>query len=162
MVAVEVDGDLLEGFKGADDAFDADPGGLLEVAGYGRGGHDHGQVGLDGVSGVVEDGAGWQVVLAHPEGLLDVPQLVVGGDDLTSVHQMRGNVGDVALEPHQRPGPGDGCLIEDLVSLADGDKTRVLGTLLAGDDGPGAILLSGEGLVVPGRTLLGVGPYRSP
>ena len=27
-----------------------------------------------------------------------VPQLVVGGDDLTSVHQMRGNVGDVALE----------------------------------------------------------------
>ena len=41
MVAVEVDGDVLEGFKGADDAFDADPGGLLEVAGYGQGGHDH-------------------------------------------------------------------------------------------------------------------------
>ena len=65
VVAVEVDGDVLEGFKGADDAFDADPGGLLEVAGYGQGGHDHGQVGLDGVSGVVEDGAGSQVVLAH-------------------------------------------------------------------------------------------------
>ena len=105
-MAVEVGGDVLEGFEGADDAFDADPGGLLEVAGYGQGGHDHGQVGLDGVTGVVEDGAGPQVVLAHPERLLDVPQLVVGGDDLTSVHQMRGNVGDVAFEPSQAPGPG--------------------------------------------------------
>ena len=162
MVAVEVDGDLLERLEGADDAFDADPGGLLEVAGYGQGGHDHGQVGLDGVSGVVEDGAGPQVVLAHPERLLDVPQLVIRGDDLTSVHQMRGNVGDVALEPHQRPGPGDGGLIKDLIALTDGDKTRVLGTLLTGDDGPGAILLSGEGLVVPGHAFLGVGPYRSP
>ena len=65
VVAVEVDGDFLEGFEGADDAFDADPGGVLEVAGYGQGGHDHGQVGLDGVMGVVEDWAGWQVVLAH-------------------------------------------------------------------------------------------------
>ena len=65
VVAVEVDGDVLEGFEGADDAFDADPGGLLEVAGYGQGGHDHGQVGPGGVSGVVEDGAGPQVVLAH-------------------------------------------------------------------------------------------------
>ena len=30
-MAVEVDGDVLEGLEGADDAFDADPGGLLEV-----------------------------------------------------------------------------------------------------------------------------------
>ena len=66
-MTVEVDGDFLEGFEGADDAFDADPGGVLEVAGYGQGGHHHGQVSLDGVSGVVEDGAGWQVVLAHPQ-----------------------------------------------------------------------------------------------
>ena len=58
MVVVEVDGDFLEGFEGADDAFDADPGGVLEVAGYGQGGHDHGQVGLDGLTLVVEDGAG--------------------------------------------------------------------------------------------------------
>ena len=65
VVAVEVDGDVLEGFEGADDAFDADTGGVLEVAGYGQGGHDHGQVGPGGVSGVVEDGVGWQVVLAH-------------------------------------------------------------------------------------------------
>ena len=60
-MTVEVDGDFLEGFEGADDAFDADPGGVLEVAGYGQGGHDHGQVGPGGVSGVVEDGVGWQV-----------------------------------------------------------------------------------------------------
>ena len=33
VVAVEVDGDVLEGFEGADDAFDADPGGVLDVAG---------------------------------------------------------------------------------------------------------------------------------
>ena len=69
MVVVEVDGDFLEGFEGADDAFDADPGGVLEVAGDGQGGHDHGQVSLDRVSSVVEDRSGSQVVLAHPEGL---------------------------------------------------------------------------------------------
>ena len=65
VVAVEVDGDLLEGLEGADDAFDADPGGVLEVSGDGQGGHDHGQVRLDGIAGVVEDRAGSQVVLAH-------------------------------------------------------------------------------------------------
>ena len=65
VVAVEVDGELLEGFEGADDAFNADPGGLLEVAGYGQGGHHYGQVGLDRVSGVVEDRSGTQDVLAH-------------------------------------------------------------------------------------------------
>ena len=100
-MAVEVDGDVLEGFEGADDAFDADPGGVLEVAGYGQGGHDHGQVRLDGIAGVVEHGADSQVVLAHPEGLLDVPQLVIRGDHLTGIHQMRGDVGDIPLEPHQ-------------------------------------------------------------
>ena len=46
-----------------------------------------GEMGLDGVAGAVEDGAGPQVVLAHPEGRLDVPQLVVGGDHLGGVHQ---------------------------------------------------------------------------
>ena len=69
MVAVEVDGDVLEGFEGADDAFDADPGGLLEVAGYGQGGHDHGQVGLDGVSGVVEDRPTWLDATSRPSPL---------------------------------------------------------------------------------------------
>ena len=101
LMTVEVDGDVLEGLEGTDDAFDADPSGLLEVPGDGQGGHDHGQVRLDGIAGVVEDGAGSQVVLAHPEGLLDVPQLVIRGDDLTGIHQMRGDVGDIPLEPHQ-------------------------------------------------------------
>ena len=160
-MAVEVDGDVLEGFEGAYDVLDADPGDVLEVAGDGQGGHDHGQVSLDGVTGVVEDGAGPQVVLAHPEGLLDVPQLVVGGDDLTSVHQACRNVGDVALEADQGTGSGDGGLIEDLIALMDGDKTRALGTLLTGDNGPGPVGLSGQGLIVPGRTLLGVDPPPS-
>ena len=35
VVSVEVDDDFLKGIEGADDAFDADPGGVLEVAGYG-------------------------------------------------------------------------------------------------------------------------------
>ena len=75
---------------------------------------------------------------------------------------MRGNVGDVALETYQGPGPGDGGLIQGRVTGVDGDKTRALGTLLTGDDAPGAVGLSGQGLVVPGRSLLGVRPYRSP
>ena len=81
--------------------------------------------------------AGWQVVLAHPERLLDVPQLVVGGDDFTGIHQACRNVGDVALEPSQAPGSGDGRFIEDLIALMDGDKTRALRMLLAGDGWPG-------------------------
>ena len=56
-----------------------------------------------------------------------MPQLVVGGDDLTGVHQVRGNVGDVALEPDQGTGSGDGRLIEDLIALMDGDKRVPLG-----------------------------------
>ena len=91
-----------------------------------------------------------------------MPQLVIRGDDLTGAHQMRGDVGDVALEPHQRPGPGQGRLIEDLIALMGGDEPRSLGTLLAGDDGPGPVGLSGQGPSVPGRALLGVGPHRPP
>ena len=91
-----------------------------------------------------------------------MPQLVVGGDDLTGIHQAGRDVGDVALEAHQGPGSGDGGLIKDLIALMDGDETGALRTLLTGDDGPGAIDLSGQGLVVPGRALLGVGPYRPP
>ena len=75
---------------------------------------------------------------------------------------MRGNVGDVALEPDQGPGSGDGCLIKDLFALMDGDKTRALRALLAGDDGPGPVGLGREGLAVPGGALLGVGPHCSP
>lgn len=91
LVAVEIDGDVLEGLEIADDAFDADPGGLLEVAGDGQGGHDHGQVGLDGTALVVEHGPGWQVVLAHPE----------GGTG-------RATARDTRRPPHRRPSGGRG------------------------------------------------------
>ena len=65
-----------------------------------------------------------------------MPQLVIRGDHLTGAHEMRGNVGDVALEPHQGTGPGDGRLIEDLIALMDGDEPRALRALLAGDGWP--------------------------
>ena len=61
--------------------------------------------------------------------------------------------GDVALEAHQGSVSGDGRLIKNLIALTDGDKTCASGLLLAVDDGPGAIGLSGEGLVVPGEAL---------
>ena len=92
VVAVEVDGDLLEGPEGTDDAFDADPGGLLEVPGDGQGGHHHGQVRLDGIAGVVEDGSGSQVVLAHPERLPG-----------------RATARDTRRPPHRRPSGGTEC-----------------------------------------------------
>ena len=82
-----------------------------------------------------------------------MPQLVVGGDDLAGVHQACRDVGDVALEPSQAPGPGQGCLIEDLVSFVGGDKTRSLGTLLTGDDRPGPVLLDVQCVLVPGEAL---------
>ena len=63
------------------------------------------------------------------------------------------NVGDVALEPSQAPGPGQGCLIEDLVPLAGGDKTSALRALASGDDGPGPVLLGVQCVVVPGEAL---------
>ena len=91
-----------------------------------------------------------------------MPQFVVGGDDLTSVHQVRGDAGDVAFEAHQGPGSGDGRLVEDLIALMGGDETGALRMLLAGDDGPGPVGPGREGLVVPGRALLGVGPDGPP
>ena len=73
VVAVDVDDDLLQAVQFAYDPGDAHPGGVLEVAGYGQGGHHHRQVSPGGIAGVVEDGAGSQVVLAHTERLLHVP-----------------------------------------------------------------------------------------
>jgi hypothetical protein len=45
-----------------------------------RGKHDR-QVRADGVAGALVYGSGLQVVLGHPEALLDAPQLVVSVDD---------------------------------------------------------------------------------
>ena len=91
-----------------------------------------------------------------------MPQLVIRGDHLTGAHQAGRNVGDVALEAHQRPGPGQGRLIEHLIALMDGDEPGALGTSLTGDDGPSAVGLGGQGLSVPGGALLGVGPDGPP
>ena len=66
-----------------------------------------------------------------------MPQLVVGGDDLSGIYQMHGVVGDVALEAHQRPGSGDGGLIQGGLTSVGGDKTGALRALLAGDGWPG-------------------------
>jgi len=52
-------------------------------------------VGLDGLSQVVVDRAGGQVVFGYPEGLLDVPELVVGVDD--ELGGLADQVGGVAL-----------------------------------------------------------------
>ena len=91
-----------------------------------------------------------------------MPQLVIGGDDLTGIHQVGRDVGDVALEAHQGAGPGQGGLVQGGVTGVGGDEPGALGTLLAGDDGPGPVGLGGQGLVVPGGALLGVGPDGPP
>jgi hypothetical protein len=49
---------------------------------------------------------GGQVGLRHPEGLLDVSQVVVARDHLTRWHQGGLDVGDVALQPHEVACPG--------------------------------------------------------
>ena len=87
---------------------------------------------------------------------------MIRGDDLTGIHQMRGDVGDIPLEPHQGTGPGQGGLVQGGVAGVGGDEPGALGTLLAGDDGPSAVGLGGQGLSVPGGALLGVGPHRPP
>ena len=74
VVAVEVDGDLLE------------------VPGDGQGGHDHGQVRLDGIALVVEDGAGSQVVLTHRRKTAP-----------------RATARDTRRPPHRRPSGGTEC-----------------------------------------------------
>jgi hypothetical protein len=67
----------------------------LDPVADGQGGEHDGHVGVDGVAGAVVDGAGGQVVLGHPERLLDAPQLVVGADG--EVSGLAGQVGSVAL-----------------------------------------------------------------
>ena len=76
---------------------------------------------------------------------------MVGGDDLGGVHQAGRHVGDVALEPSQAPGPGQGCLIGDVVCFTGSDRTCGLGALVAGNDGPGPAGLGVQCVVVPGE-----------
>ena len=70
------------------DPGDAHPGGLLEVAGYGQSGHQHRQVGLDGIASVVEDGGGLSGhACSSVNDCSGMPQLVIRGYDLGSIHQ---------------------------------------------------------------------------
>ena len=80
-----------------------------------------------------------------------MPQLVVGGDDLGGAHQTGRDVRDVALEPHQRPGPNQRGLVQGGVTSAGGDKTRAFGLLLASDDGPDPALLGIQGPIYSDR-----------
>ena len=52
----------------------------LGLPGDGERGEHDGEVGLDAVAQPVEDGAGGQVGLGHPERALDLVEVVVGGD----------------------------------------------------------------------------------
>ena len=90
------------------------PAWCLQVAGDGEGGEHDGQVRLDRVALVVEHRPGAQVGLGHPERGFDLPQVVVGRDHGGAVHDGRGEVGDVALQAGQLPGPVDGGLVQFL------------------------------------------------
>jgi hypothetical protein len=70
--------------------------------GYRHCGEHDAEVSFDGVAGAVVDGPGLQVVLGHPEGLRDAPELVVGIDD--ELRRLGGEVGGVALPSGLRPG----------------------------------------------------------
>ncbi len=76
-------------------------------------------MGFDGLLAVVEDGAGFQVGLAHAEGLLHVPQVVVGGDDLACGHETCGNVGHLAFQPGDLHGSLPRGLIERQIPALD-------------------------------------------
>ena len=67
--------------RGADEFLDAPTGLVLDPVADSQGGEDDVEVRLDGFAGVVVDRPGLQVVLGHPEALLDPPELVVGVDD---------------------------------------------------------------------------------
>ena len=95
--AVDRDGGAAQWPQLTDEVANGQTGPVLGLAGDGQGGEHDGEVRLDRVLRVVEHRPGPQVGLAHPEGLLDVPQVVVGRDDLAGGHDLGGDVGDVAL-----------------------------------------------------------------
>ncbi len=100
--ALMLDGAVAAG--GAHEFLDAPPGLVFDPVTDGQRGEHDAQVGLDGFADVVVDRPGLQVVLGHPEALLDVPQLVVGVDD--ELRRRGGEVGGVALPARQGTGLG--------------------------------------------------------
>ena len=100
---------------------------------------------------MVEDWAGAQVVLAHEPGLLDAPQLLVGADDLGGAHALARDVGDAALEARGGAGARQRGLVQGQAVSWAGDESGAAGGLGAVGDGPGPVLLGGEGGVVVGE-----------
>ena len=66
-LAGDGDRDAPEGSKCLHEALDADAGLVLQVARDGEGGEHDGEVGLDRFAFAVEDRAGLEVSLGHPE-----------------------------------------------------------------------------------------------
>ena len=96
-VVAGLDGDGSVASCSAHEFLDAPAGLAFDPVRYRHRGEDDGQVGFDRVAGAVIDRAGLQVVLGHPERLLDAPQLVIGVND-----ERRGlidEVGGLALPP---------------------------------------------------------------
>lgn len=62
-----LDGDGAVASEGVDEVSDADSGACFEPAGDGQGCEDDGEVGVDGVSFVVVDGAGCEITFRHAE-----------------------------------------------------------------------------------------------
>ena len=79
---------------------------------------------------------------------LDVPQVVIGRDDLGGRHGGGVDVGDVPLQSGQLAGALQPGLVQGRLAVGVLHEPRGLGLLLPGDDLPGAVLLDGECLVV--------------
>lgn len=78
--AVELDGGRGDRAQGPDASLDGDPDGVLEVSTDVEGGEYHGEVGLDRILDLVEHRAHLEVGLGHPEGRLDVPEIMICPD----------------------------------------------------------------------------------
>src|SRR5699024_11839636 len=74
----------------------------------------------------------------------------------------RSNVGHIALQSAQAPRAGQGLLIQAQLPAAVADEPGLAGRLVAIDDGPGLVLLQGQGAPVPGGSFGRVGPDRPP
>jgi len=72
------------------------------------------------------------------------------------------SVGDVAFQPDQLFRSGQRVLVEDSGAFAGGHEPWVAGGLLTGHDGPGLVLLRGEGSAVVECTFMAVVPYSPP
>ena len=87
--------------------------------------HD-GQVGLDAVADPVEHRPCGQVGLGHPEGPLDLVELVVRRHHVRTIHGVGVDVGDVALQPGKVAGPLNQVPVHALDGVGDLDEPVLL------------------------------------